>query len=111
MDVFLPKGFEPGLGRAPMSVPARAKRLSVEASGIHYPVLRRWATGFAVSAQDVPELSGLTTLRDGAQVLAQGLILRCESEGDERIYTTKRVTVVDYAAQTEFSEPGRRPFR
>lgn len=103
MDVFLPKGFEPGPGKRQMTCPVRVSSLSVKAGGIIYPVLRRWATGFAVSAQDVPVLEGVVDLFDGAEHLHQCLITRSEmAQGAtgqrELVFTIKRASAVDYAA-------------
>ena len=101
MDVFLPKGFEPGLNRASFSEPRRQAQLSVEAGGVHYPVLRRWAAGFAVSAGDVPALDGVVDLYEGAEHLGQCLIKGRETVGEERVFTVKRAATLDYAAASE----------
>lgn len=98
MDTFLPLGFEAGLTRPLMSRPVRATRLCVEASGVYYPVLRRWATGFAVRAGDVPALSGIVDLYDGADHLHQCLIISKDEANDEIVFTVKRGNVVNYAA-------------
>jgi hypothetical protein len=98
MDTFLPEGFEPGRARPAMSRPARAAQLSVEAGGIIYPVLRRWATGFAVSALDVPKLDGMVNLFEGAQHLRECLITGRELRDDEQVFTVKHATGYDYAA-------------
>jgi hypothetical protein len=101
MDVFLPKGFEAGLAKPRMRRPARASNLCVKAAGVYYPVLRRWASGFAVSAMDVPALEGVVDLYDGADHLHQCLITRCESAKGEHIFAIKRSAAVEYAAVTE----------
>ena len=98
MDVFLPEGFEPGLRRPHMGRPARTRNLCVSAAGVIYPVLRRWASGFSVSAEDVPTLSGVVDLYDGAEHLHQCLITQCEQRDGEIFFTIKRSSGVDYRA-------------
>ncbi|WP_299413040.1 hypothetical protein [uncultured Sulfitobacter sp.] len=104
MDIFLPKGFEPGRARAPMSRPARTQRLCVEAGGVYYPVLRRWATGFAVAAGDAPELHGLVNLYDGATHLHECLVTGHEAAGGEMIFTVKKSSGVDYTAAAHIGD-------
>ncbi len=101
MDVFLPKGFEAGLAKPRMRHPERASNLCVKAAGVYYPVLRSWASGFAVAGVDVPVLEGVVDLYDGADHLHQCLITRCESEKGEHIFTIKRSAAVKYAVVTE----------
>lgn len=103
MDVFLPVGFEPGLSRARISRPIGVSTLCVKAGGVMYPVLRRWGSGFVVSAGDAPAPTGLVDLYDGAEHLYQCQVTRGATEqgntgqGD-RIFTVKRVVEVDYSA-------------
>lgn len=101
MDTFLPKGFEPGLTRPRMSSPVHATQLCVEAGGVYYPVLRRWATGFAVRAGDVPALNGIVEMYDGAEHLGQCLITGKDETNGEIVFSVKRGCVVDYAAVPE----------
>lgn len=101
MDIFLPKGFEPGTARRSVSAPQRAAHLCVEASGVYYPVLRQWASGFAVVASDVPALRGVVNLYDGADHLHQCLITGMEVAQGEAIFTVKRSTGYDYSAAAE----------
>lgn len=97
MDTFLPKGFEPGLARPGLSRSVRATQLCVVAGGVYYPVLRRWATGFAVRAGEVPELSGVVDLYDGAEHLHQCLITGKDQANGEIVFAVKRSWGVDYA--------------
>lgn len=90
MDTFLPQGFAPDRTRNRMSRPARTPQLCVEKGGVYYPVLRRWDTGFAVSAQDVPTLHGIVNLYDGAEHLHRCLITARETDQDEQIFTIQR---------------------
>ncbi|WP_298858363.1 hypothetical protein [uncultured Sulfitobacter sp.] len=107
MDIFLPKGFEPGIARPRMSHPLRAAQLSVEAGGVYYPVLRRWATGFAVRAGVVPELSGVVDLYDGAEHLSQYLITGKDTANGEIVFVVKRSCGVDYASGPDVEADAR----
>jgi len=102
MDIFLPKGFEAGMAKPRASRIMRAQQLCVEADGTYYPVLRRWPTGFAVSAVDVPALQGVVTLYDGADSLGECLITKSERTDDEKIFTFKRASSFNYASAAEF---------
>ena len=104
MDVFLPKGFEARLAKPRISRPARASNLCVLAADAYYPVLRSWATGFAVSSVEVPKLEGVVDLFDGADHLHQCLITRCESAQSEHIFTLKRSNAVAYGVVADLSE-------
>ena len=103
MDIFLPKGFEAGRARQSINRAARAPHLTVEAGGKYYPVLRRWATGFAVMSDEVPVLKGIVSLFDGAQHLGQCLITGSEQAGSEQIFSIKQAAQVDYAAAVEYN--------
>ncbi len=94
MEIFLPAGFEPNLRRAPKSSPARARKLSVEVDGAQYPVLRRWATGFATTVEGVPKLEGVVRLYDGSRYLHQCLITGCESVENQQVFTFKRAAEI-----------------
>ncbi|MGJ8595289.1 hypothetical protein [Sulfitobacter sp.] len=108
MEIFLPEGFEPGLTRPPMSRPVRAAQLTVEAGGVYYPVLRHWATGFAVRAGDVPALNGVVEMYDGPQHLGQCLITGKDQANGEIVFRVKRGFSVDYAAVPELEAEGLR---
>lgn len=101
MDVFLPQGFEAGRDRPRAHLPVRAQKLRVEAGGIHYPVLRRWHTGFAVSSADVPKLEGVVRLFNGTESLGECLIIRAEAADEEVLFTVKRATSFNYASVEE----------
>ncbi len=96
MDTYLPEGFEAGRARAPMSRPLNTRKLAVEADGVQYPVLRRWATGFAVAADVTPVLKGVVSLYDGAEQLHQCLITGIEVADGQQVYSIKRAVEVDY---------------
>lgn len=108
MDVFLPKGFEPGLARPRMSRPVRAAQLCVAAGGVYYPVLRRWANGFAVRAGEVPELTGVVDLYDGVEHLHQCLITGKDVANGEIVFTVKRSSGVDYGGVPDIAADTRR---
>jgi hypothetical protein len=102
MDVFLPKGFEAGISKARATRPMGEHKLFVEVDGLRYPVVRRWPTGFAVSASDVPLLQGIVTLYDGTENLGERLITKCETDEGRHIFRTKSASNFNYAAATEF---------
>lgn len=101
MDTFLPKGFEARLTRRQMSGPVRPTKLGVTVEGERYPVLRQWATGFAVRAGAAPALSGIVDLYDGAEHLHQCLITAKQEVDGETVFTVKRGSAFDYAAASE----------
>jgi len=101
VDVILPKGFEPGRGHPHCKGLERQVQLSVRAGGVRYPVRRRWASGIAVVAEQVPELSGVVDLFEGAEHLHQYAIMGVELVGEERIFTLKRANAVNYAAAAD----------
>lgn len=101
MDVFLPKGFEADQVRSHATRSLRARQLRVEVEGIRYPVLRRWATGFAVSAGEVPMIEGVVSLFDGVENLGECLIVKCEKNEDEHVFTVKRAVSFNYASAAE----------
>ena len=102
MDVFLPQGFVAGVGRGKTHGAKRASQMSVQAGGTRYPVSRRWDTGFAVSASEVPHLKGVVALYDGAEKAADCLIMNCQNLEGELVFTIKRATPFNYACATEF---------
>lgn len=104
MDIFLPDGFQPDRARRRMSSPTRALRLRVEAGGVQYAVLRKWPTGFAVSAADADAVKGVVDLFDGRKHLRQCLISGRKDAGAEVFFTVKSATGVDYAAATSLEE-------
>ena len=101
MEVFLPEGFEAGQVRSPATRALRARQLRVEVEGVRYPVLRCWATGFAVSDGEVPAIDGVVSLFDGAENLGECLILKCEQNENERLFTVKRASSFNYASAAE----------
>lgn len=109
MDIFLPEGFDAGRTRRPMGSRQRERQqLWVEASGVYHPVLRRWATGFAVAADQVPMLRGVVTLYNGAEMLHQCLITDKVVSDGEVAFSIKKSVVYDYAAATE-GDPSAQP--
>ena len=108
MDIFLPKGFEPRLTRPRMSRPVREAQLCAAPGGVYYPVLRRWATGFAVRAGEAPELSGVVDMYDGAEHLSQCLITGKDAANGEIVFSVKGGCGVDYAGVFEIGAEERR---
>ncbi|KEJ90986.1 hypothetical protein [Sulfitobacter donghicola] len=101
MDIFLPEGFEPSQTRTPKSRPARNRKLSVEAGGIHYPILRRWETGFAAAADKVSNLSGVVNMFEGAEHVHQLLITGQEVVDDQVVFSVKQAVEPQYNSRAE----------
>jgi hypothetical protein len=101
MDVFLPKGFEADQVRSYATRALRTRQLRVEVEGIRYPVLRRWANGFAVSAGEVPMIEGVVSLFDGVENLGECLIVKCEKSEYENVFTVKRASSFNYVSAAE----------
>jgi len=101
MDVFLPQGFVAGVGRGKTHGAKRVSQMSVQAGGTRYPVSRRWDTGFAVSASEVPPLKGVVTLYDGVEPVGECLIMNSQELEGELVFTIKRATPFNYVYATE----------
>lgn len=80
----------------------RASRLRLEVDGRRYPILRKWKTGFALEAEDAPQLRGLVDIYDGAAHLFQCLIVTSAEEEGEVQYEFKRVTPASAVAPVDF---------
>ena len=102
MTTFLSKDIQNDLDAARIAGLKKTSRLRVEAGGLEYRVLRRWSTGFSVEAAAVPKLRGLVDLYDGANHLAQCLIIASEEEAGEMRYEFKRSTEAHDKAPLDF---------
>lgn len=92
MSEFLPKEVREGLEAARKQALREKSRLRVMIGDSVFPVLRFWESGFALDAEDAPNLRGLVDLYDGAIHLYQCLIVASEDTGNEMIYEFKRNT-------------------
>lgn len=76
----------------------RRSRLRIMAGDDIYPVLRTFAEGFTLDAEEVVHLRGIVDLYDGARHLSQCLIVASDVEGGELICRMKwQTTVTDRA--------------
>lgn len=92
MTTFLPQEVQDGLRAARKKALKRASRLRIQDDGGQYRVLRAWDGGFALDAEDTPQLRGLVDLYDGPNYLSQCLIVATERDGDELRFEYKRMT-------------------
>ncbi len=92
MTDFLTEELRKGLAEARKLAARKSARLRVHVGEDAYPVLRSWATGFSLDAQDAPHMRGLVDLYEGGRHKAQCLIIASEEEGGEMRYEYKRAT-------------------
>lgn len=103
MTDFLPKEVRAGLEVARKKGLTKRSRLRVHAGDDIYPVLRFWADGFTLDADQVTHLRGLVDIYDGSRHLWQSLIIASEVEEGELVCVMKRSTAalerppLDYA--------------
>ena len=102
MDVMLSKEVQAGLDAARLQSLRKASRLRLDVDGQVYPILRMWKTGFAVEAENAPNLRGLVDLYDGANHLFQCLIVASEEDAGEMRFEFKRATAVVARAALDF---------
>jgi len=102
MSDFLPKEVREGLRLARKHALRKKSRLRVHVGDQVFPVLRFWETGFALDAEDAPQLRGLVDLFDGSRHLYQCLIVASEQGDDQMIYDFKRSTATVDKAPLDF---------
>lgn len=102
MSEFLPKEVREGLEKARKAALGKKNRLKVCADGVRYPVLRFWAGGFALDAENAPALRGLVDVYDGTRHLYQALIVASHEEGGALVFGFKRVTAAVDKAPLDF---------
>ena len=102
MSTFLPSDIQKDLDAARIAALKKTSRLRVVSEESDYRVLRRWSSGFAVEASEVPPLRGLVDLYDGSVHLAQCLIVAAEEEAGEMRYEFKRSTEAADRAPLDF---------
>ena len=88
----LPDDVRDGLELARKQKLRRKSRMRVKAGDETFTILRHWNTGFALDADDTPNLRGLVDVFDGARHLSQCLIVASEEDGGEMVYEFKRAT-------------------
>lgn len=104
METMLSKELQAGLDAARQKNLRKSSRLRLDVGGRIFPVLRLWKTGFAISAQDAPQLRGLVDIYDGAHHMMQCLVIRSAEEADEMHYEFKRATAVAEKAALDFEQ-------
>ncbi len=102
MSEYLPKEVREGLEKARKDALRKKRRLSVEAGGQRYAVLRFWSTGFSLDAEDAPHLRGLVDLYDRGKHLYQALIVASSEEDGEILFEFKRNTAASDRAPLDF---------
>lgn len=93
MSEFLPKEVRDGLEKARLQSLRKKSRLRVRVGGHDFTILRYWDEGFALNAQDAPNLRGLVDLYDGARHISQCLIVASAEDAGEMVYEFKRETM------------------
>ena len=88
----LPKDLRDGLEHARKEKLRKKSRMRVKTGDQTFTILRHWDTGFALDADDAPNLRGLVDMFDGARHLSQCLIVASEADGGEMVYEFKRAT-------------------
>ena len=102
MSEYLPKEVREGLKAARKADLKRKSRLRVQAGEDYFPVLRLWETGFALDAENAPNLRGLVDLFNGGVHLYQCLIIASEEENGEMVFEFKRNTAAVDKAPLDF---------
>lgn len=92
MTDYLPESIRAGLDEARRRALRRRSRLCVHAGDEVYPILRFWATGFSLDADQVLALRGMVDIYDGPKHLYNSLIVAADVENGELICTMKRST-------------------
>ena len=92
MTDYLPESIRAGLDEARRRDLRRRSRLCVHAGDEVYPILRFWATGFSLDADQVLALRGMVDIYDGPKHLYNSLIVAADVENGELICTMKRST-------------------
>jgi len=98
----LPEEVRKGLEEAQKRDLKRKNRLRLAVGDDVYPILRFWADGFALDAEDSPHIRGFVDIFDGSKHLYQCLIVCSSLENRERVYTFKRQTAVTGEAPLDF---------
>ncbi|MEM9247440.1 MAG: hypothetical protein AAGB05_01955 [Pseudomonadota bacterium] len=90
MSEYLPQTVREELARGTLRSRQTSSRARIVADGREYPVLRRWARGFAVDMNaGAPPLRGLVDLYDGQRFVCKALVFATSESGCERIYEFK----------------------
>ncbi|NNE79826.1 MAG: hypothetical protein HKN18_06085 [Silicimonas sp.] len=102
MSEFLPKEVREGLEQARKHKLRKKSRMKVRVGDQSFTILRYWDDGFALDADDAPQLRGLVDLYDGGRHLSQCLIIASEEDGGEMVFEFKRATVAADQAPLDY---------
>lgn len=102
MTDFLPKDVRAGLEEARKRDLRKRSRLTVQVGDDIYPVLRFWADGFSLDADQVAHLRGLVDIYEGSRHLWQSLIIASEIEEGELVCVMKRSTAAQERAPLDY---------
>ena len=102
MSDMLPESVRAELAAALAAKKARKSRLRVSDGEQTWPVLRRWAKGFAMAAEGAPYLRGLVDLYDGTRHLGRCLIVAASEEDGEMRFEFKRDPATGDAQPLDF---------
>ncbi len=109
MTTFVSHDVQAGLDAARRAERPHPGHLRVKVDGQTYPVLRAWATGFAMPAKDAPHLRGLVDLYDGARHVSRCLVVASEEQAGERRYDLKLVNHTGDTPPADFARPDDAP--
>ncbi len=99
---FLPKDVREGLDAARKRKTKAQTRLRVRVGEKEFPLLRYWDEGFALDADDAPNLRGLVDVYEGARHVSQCLIIASAEDAGEMVYDFKRVTLASDNAPLDY---------
>ena len=102
MSEFLPKEVREGLELARKQSLRKKSRMKVRVGDQSFTILRYWENGFALDADDAPQLRGLVDLYDGGQHMSQCLIIASEEDAGETVFEFKRATVAADQAPLDY---------
>ena len=103
MSEYLPKEVRAGLELARKANARKRSRLRIRVGDRDFTILRHWDQGFALDADDAPNLRGLVDLYDGARHLSQCLIVASSKDAGEMVYEFKWATPATDTAPRDYA--------
>ncbi len=96
MSTFLPPEVLAGLDAARKLSRKESARLNVQTGGRTFKILRTWNNGFALDADEAPQLRGLVDMFDGTRHVSRCLIVASgETDGELEFEYKLSTEVVD----------------
>lgn len=92
MSEYLPKSVREELTKARKLQEKRKSRLKVRAGDQEFTILRDWPGGFAIDADEEPNLRGRVDLFQGERHICEALIVTASEEDGERQFEYKWAT-------------------